>query len=89
MAGATGLDLDEAERVAFPTDQIEFTAAAGGAVIARYNHVSMLAQVKVSLFFAPPSGLEMRRRRVALWQQAGQGIERANCDLSKPARHAA
>lgn len=54
-----GFDFDKAESVAFPSDEVEFAAATGGAPVSGDNGVSVTAQVKVCSFFATTSGFEM------------------------------
>src|SRR6185437_507873 len=59
--GSSGFDFDEAKYVAVPADEVNFTPAPMRAVVARHHHISEAAKMKVSVFFAAPSGPLVRR----------------------------
>ena len=52
IAGSTGLDLDEAEYVPVPADEVDFAASIGRAEITGDHHVSELSQIEVGGFFS-------------------------------------
>jgi hypothetical protein len=54
-----GLDLDEAEHVFVPTNQVNFSAAAWGAEIARNHYVAETAEVEICVLLAATAGVEM------------------------------
>jgi len=53
------LDFDEAENVAFPSNQVDLATAARGAEVAGDHGVAQLAQMKVSGLFALASSAMM------------------------------
>src|SRR5262249_6308210 len=85
---SAGLDLNEAERFAVPADDVQFAVAAGRAIVARNDYVSLPAQVEVSFFFAATAGFEVRSRGRASGQNSADGIKHANCRAGEPAGHA-
>jgi hypothetical protein len=51
-----GLDLDEAQRVVLPTDEVNLAIASRGTEVARHHDVPQLAEVEVSVIFARSPG---------------------------------
>lgn len=83
----TSLDLNEAQHIFIPSDQVDLTFTARGAEVAGHHHVAVLSQVEVSVFFAPSPGLLMSRTGV--W---GKGlvrypIERADRGMGEATGH--
>jgi hypothetical protein len=59
IAGSTGLDLDEAEYVPVPADEVDFAATIGRAEITGNYHVSALLQIEVGGFFSFAAGAQV------------------------------
>src|SRR5581483_1468843 len=84
-----GLDLDEAQRVAVPAHQVNFTSPPPRAEVARHNCVSHTPQVKVGSLLAAPPRNKVRRRLAAPRQKPGKGVEDAERELEKARGHRA
>lgn len=78
MRGAR-LDLDEAEHVLVPSDEINFAAMPRRAVVARDHHVTFAPEIEVRIFFSAPADGEVGGARVTLTWKA---IEKAKCSVS-------
>jgi hypothetical protein len=59
VVGSTRLDLNEAQDIAIPRDQVDFPAAARRAEISRDHYIADPPQVKVSVFFSASPGVQM------------------------------
>ncbi len=75
VARCAGFDLDEAEHMLVPANQVELTSMADGAPVARHNDVSHLAQMEVGLIFASPPGLDVPGLRRLATEDLGRPIE--------------
>ena len=82
-------DLDKTEDVLFPSDQVDFTAAAGAAPIARHHDESPAAQPKVGFDFAAPSGAQMPGRIFLPLPRQGarQCVNPSQYELQQTSRH--
>jgi len=79
------LDLDKAQRVFVPANQVNFTAAVGRSKIARDHCVSLPSKIKIGIFFASPSGAQMFREIVRRQGSARDPIKDANRGVRKTA----
>jgi hypothetical protein len=83
IAGSTGLDLDEAEHVPVPPDEVDFAATIGRVEITGDHHVSALSQIEVGGFFSFAAGAQVIGCLV--WRQSlrGDPVEDANGGVSE------
>src|SRR5882724_10757303 len=89
VAGGARLDLDEAEDVSLPANEVDFSATPKRAEISRDHDVSELAQVEVGRFFAPPPGLLMFRFIFGAAREGYKPIECLQGDFGEAAGHGA
>ncbi len=82
-ARGAGLDLDEAEHVAIPADQVDLAVTPGRAPVARHHQVTLAAQVKICLFLAAASGFEVRGLRRGTPRQPVYGIQSSDQPTSE------
>jgi hypothetical protein len=55
------LNLDEAQHILIPADQINFTMKPCRTVIPRNHHITFAAKVEIGVFFSAPASAEMCR----------------------------
>src|SRR5690242_13970699 len=85
--GSSGFDFDEAKYVAVPADEVNFTPAPMRAVVARDHHISEAAKMKVSGFFAAPSGPLVRRSIVRRTNTIRNGVDCMDDRSNQPGAH--
>src|SRR5215472_7900760 len=83
IARGARLDLDEAEDVAVPPNQVQFAPALRAAVVAGHHHVSLPPQIEVSFFFAAPPDVQMLRPGLPARQDPGERVKRAERETSE------
>src|SRR5262249_11063107 len=86
-ARGAGLDFDKAQRLAVPSHKVKLTAAARAAVIARDDHVTLLAQIEVSCFLAAASGIEVLRSGILARQEAHERVKGAEGEAGELSCH--
>src|SRR5262249_6269201 len=89
LARSARLDLNEAECVAVPANDVQLAVAARRAIVARNDHISLPAQIEVSFLLTAAASLKMAGRCRSSGQDSTDGIQSAEREVSETTRHCA